>query len=76
MMARGYPAVAFERYGDDVVVHYVSERHARSMCTATADRLAEVGLAAARGPRLRCTKCGDMAARPAGVACGFSAGRH
>jgi RNA-directed DNA polymerase len=43
-MAREYPAVAFERYCDDVVVHCVSERHARNMRTAIADRLAEVGL--------------------------------
>ncbi len=44
-MAREHPpAVRFERYVDDAVVHCVSERQARMLATAIADRLAQVGL--------------------------------
>jgi RNA-directed DNA polymerase len=43
-MAKRFPAVRFERYVDDAVVHCVSERQARMLATAIADRLAEVGL--------------------------------
>ena len=43
-MAREYPTVPFERYADDAVVHCVSERQARMLVAAIADRLAEVGL--------------------------------
>ena len=44
-MAREYPAVAFERYVDDVVVHCVTERQARELRAAIGDRLGSVGLA-------------------------------
>src|SRR5436190_15796856 len=43
-MARQYPAVRFERYCDDVVVHCGSQRQARHVRAAIADRLAQVGL--------------------------------
>jgi group II intron reverse transcriptase/maturase len=43
-MAREYPAVAFERYVDDVVVHCVSERQARTVLAAIAERMSQVGL--------------------------------
>jgi group II intron reverse transcriptase/maturase len=43
-MAREHPTVRFERYVDDAVVHCVSQRQARTLATAIADRLAEVGL--------------------------------
>jgi RNA-directed DNA polymerase len=43
-MARKFPAVPFERYADDVVAHCVSERQARYVRQAIADRMAEVGL--------------------------------
>jgi RNA-directed DNA polymerase len=43
-MAREFPTVPFERYADDVVVHCKSERQARHMRQAIADRMAEVGL--------------------------------
>ena len=43
-MAREYPAVRFERYCDDVVVHCASEEQARQVRDAIADRLAQVGL--------------------------------
>ena len=43
-MARGSPTVPFERYADDAVVHCKSERQARHLRQAIADRMAEVGL--------------------------------
>jgi RNA-directed DNA polymerase len=43
-MAREYPAVRFERYCDDAVVHCASEKQARHVRGAIADRLAQVGL--------------------------------
>ncbi|MGW3243464.1 reverse transcriptase domain-containing protein [Streptomyces sp. NPDC001070] len=43
-MARTFPAVAFERYADDAVVHCVSERQARFVLAAIMKRMAEVGL--------------------------------
>jgi RNA-directed DNA polymerase len=43
-MAREYPAVCFERYCDDVIVHARSERHARDLRDAIASRLADCGL--------------------------------
>jgi RNA-directed DNA polymerase len=43
-MQRQFPAVRFERYADDVVVHCVSENQARYILTAITKRLAEVKL--------------------------------
>jgi RNA-directed DNA polymerase len=43
-MTREYPAVQFERYCDDVIVHASSERQARELRDAVARRLAECGL--------------------------------
>jgi RNA-directed DNA polymerase len=43
-MARNFPAIGFERYVDDAVVHCVSERQARFVLTAIEERMAEVGL--------------------------------
>jgi RNA-directed DNA polymerase len=43
-MAREFPAVRFERYVDDAVVHCVSESQARRVLAAIADRMREVGL--------------------------------
>jgi RNA-directed DNA polymerase len=43
-MARTYPRVPFERYADDVVVHCVSERQARQVLAAIAERMGQVGL--------------------------------
>jgi RNA-directed DNA polymerase len=43
-MAREHPAVHFERYCDDVIVHCRSERQARVLQAAIARRLAECGL--------------------------------
>lgn len=43
-MAREFPAVPFERFADDAVIHCVSERQARLVRAAVARRLAAVGL--------------------------------
>ena len=43
-MAREFPAVAFERYVDDAVVHCVSERQAMKVVKAIGNRMEEVGL--------------------------------
>jgi RNA-directed DNA polymerase len=43
-MAVTFPAVGFERYADDVVVHCGTEAQARQVLDAIATRLAEVGL--------------------------------
>ena len=43
-MAREFPAVQFERFADDLVIHCVSESHARELREALARRLVEVGL--------------------------------
>ena len=43
-MARVFPAVWFERFADDVVIHCISERQARELREAIARGLVEVGL--------------------------------
>ncbi|MFE6548232.1 group II intron reverse transcriptase/maturase [Streptomyces sp. NPDC057746] len=43
-MAREFPAVWFERYADDAVLHCVSERQAHQVLAALTDRMAEAGL--------------------------------
>jgi RNA-directed DNA polymerase len=43
-MAREFPALPFERYADDAVVHCVSERQAHYVRRAIADRMAKIGL--------------------------------
>jgi RNA-directed DNA polymerase len=43
-MAREFPAVQFERFADDLVIHCASESHARDLREALARRLVEVGL--------------------------------
>jgi RNA-directed DNA polymerase len=43
-MVREFPAVWFERYADDAVLHCVSESEARQVLAALTDRMAEVGL--------------------------------
>ncbi len=43
-MAREFPAVPFERFADDVVIHCASERQARQLREVLASRLVEVGL--------------------------------
>lgn len=43
-MSREYPAVQFERYVDDVVVHATTQAHAEQLRSAIAARMVEVGL--------------------------------
>ncbi|WP_329237630.1 group II intron reverse transcriptase/maturase [Actinoallomurus sp. NBC_01490] len=43
-LAREFPAVEFERYADDAVVHCVTQRQARQVLAALANRMSEVGL--------------------------------
>jgi RNA-directed DNA polymerase len=43
-LAREFPGVQFERYADDAVVHCVTERQARQVWAALAQRLDSVGL--------------------------------
>jgi len=43
-MAREFPGVQFERYVDDVVVHCVTERQARTVLAAIGARMEQVGL--------------------------------
>jgi RNA-directed DNA polymerase len=43
-LEREFPAVEFERYADDAVVHCVTERQAREVLAALETRMAEVGL--------------------------------
>jgi len=43
-MAREFPTVQFERFADDLVIHCVSESHAREVREALARRLVDVGL--------------------------------
>ncbi|MET7355551.1 group II intron reverse transcriptase/maturase [Streptomyces mirabilis] len=43
-MAREFPAIWFERYADDAVLHCVTERQAREVLAALRSRMAEVGL--------------------------------
>ncbi|MFE3262268.1 group II intron reverse transcriptase/maturase [Nocardia sp. NPDC059229] len=44
-LVREFPAVEFERYADDAVVHCTTERQARQVLAALQERMAEVGLA-------------------------------
>jgi RNA-directed DNA polymerase len=43
-MGREFPAVQFERFADDVVIHCVSERQARQVREAVSARMVEIGL--------------------------------
>src|SRR5664280_1946852 len=43
-MAREYPAVRFERYVDDVVVHAATQAHAERLRSAIETRMVQVGL--------------------------------
>jgi RNA-directed DNA polymerase len=43
-LVRAFPAVTFERYCDDAVIHCTSEEQARQVRDALAQRLADVGL--------------------------------
>ncbi|MCA1706958.1 MAG: group II intron reverse transcriptase/maturase [Actinobacteria bacterium] len=61
-MAREYPAIRFERYCDDVIVHARSEREARQLRASIASRLAECGLALSER-KTRIVYCKDSTRR-------------
>ena len=44
-LVREFPAVEFERYADDAVVHCTTQRQARQVLAALQERMEEVGLA-------------------------------
>lgn len=44
-LVREFPAVQFERFADDAVLHCVTERQAQQVLAALRDRMTEVGLA-------------------------------
>ena len=58
-MAREFPAVRFERYCDDVVVHCRSEEQARLVRDAIAKRLAECGGLQLHPDKTRIVYCKD-----------------
>jgi RNA-directed DNA polymerase len=43
-LEREFPAVKFERYADDAVVHCATERQANEVLAALEERMAEIGL--------------------------------
>ena len=43
-LTRAFPAVAFERYADDAVIHCVSKQQAEQVLSAVQERMAGVGL--------------------------------
>jgi len=54
-MAREFPAVTFERYVDDVVVHAATHGHAERLRSAIAARMVEVGCSCTRTRPGSCT---------------------
>ena len=61
-MASQHPAIRFERYCDDVIVHARSEQQARQLRDAIASRLAECGLEL-NEPKTRIVCCKDSTRR-------------
>ena len=57
-LEREFPTVEFERFADDAVVHCATERQARQVWAALADRLESVGLRLHPG-KTRIVYCGD-----------------
>ena len=57
-LEREFPAVEFERFADDAVVHCATERQARQVWAALADRLESVGLRL-HPDKTRIVYCGD-----------------
>ena len=57
-LATQFPAVSFERYADDAVVHCVSEAQAEQVLGAIEDRMAQVGLEVHPG-KTRIVYCKD-----------------
>lgn len=63
-LAREFPAVAFERYVDDAVIHCVSEAQARHVLAALTERMRGVGLELHRD-KTRIVYCKDGKRRAA-----------
>ena len=61
-LEREFPAVRFERYADDAVVHCAAERQARQVLAALAERMEEVGLRLHPG-KTRIVYCKDSRRR-------------
>jgi RNA-directed DNA polymerase len=61
-LEREFPAVRFERYADDAVVHCATERQARQVLAALAERMEEVGLRLHPG-KTRVVYCKDSRRR-------------
>jgi hypothetical protein len=61
-LEREFPAVRFERYADDAVVHCATERQARQVLAALAARMEEVGLRLHPG-KTRIVYCKDSRRR-------------
>jgi RNA-directed DNA polymerase len=61
-LEREFPAVSFERYADDAVVHCATERQARQVLAALAGRMEEVGLRLHPG-KTRIVYCQDSRRR-------------
>ena len=57
-LGREFPTVEFERFADDAVVHCVTERQARQVWAALADRLESVGLRL-HPDKTKIVYCGD-----------------
>jgi RNA-directed DNA polymerase len=57
-LEREFPTVQFERFADDAVVHCVTERQARQVWAALADRLESVGLRL-HPDKTKIVYCGD-----------------
>ena len=57
-LEREFPTVEFERFADDAVVHCATERQARQVWAALADRLESVGLRL-HPDKTRIVYCGD-----------------
>ncbi|HZM75851.1 MAG TPA: group II intron reverse transcriptase/maturase, partial [Candidatus Limnocylindrales bacterium] len=57
-LEREFPAVEFERFADDAVVHCATERQARQVWAALADRLESVGLRL-HPDKTKIVYCGD-----------------
>jgi RNA-directed DNA polymerase len=61
-MSREFPAVPFERYADDVILHCKTERQARTVLAAITERMAQVGLEVHPG-KTRIVYCKDSRRR-------------
>jgi RNA-directed DNA polymerase len=61
-LEREFPAVSFERYADDAVVHCATERQAHQVLAALAERMEEVGLRLHPG-KTRIVYCKDSRRR-------------